>query len=531
MIFLRKKTYYLAGFVVLALCLTAGGAYYFLKLRDFKTIIVKKTDIYQDISAQGKVIAANNIDLSFNTDGRIDVIFVKNGDKVAFQDKLAQLDTVKLQAEIKQYQAKIDFDKLKLSQLLSGARVEEISLLESKAALAKTNLDNARRELEDMKIKIENDLDEQYVLGQDYSETVLLYADNAIKALDGIYTGQNKFEGIFIVPDSQKKSEAEWQVMLALSAFKNIKSTYGAFKSDLSRQEIDLSLSQFKTNLEVIRASLQKTAEIFDVTTMVFGAPDLATFRTTVAVQRSNINSAQTAILTMEQNIASLKITDQVETNKAKYNIEQAELALKAIEKELALKKMAPQEIDLGMLQAQIKENEAYLDVLKDGLKHSTIKAPVDGVISEIRKNYGVVVKADEPVMSLAPFSDIQIESPLNQYQLALVKIGDETSVFFRDIVKKGKVVSINDGKISIYLQEKTDGVMLGDEVSVKIRATLRYGVILAPARLIFEENGVKKVDILENNRKKTIAVLIGEERGDQVEILEGVSDGEVLVE
>lgn len=515
---------------VLAISLSASG-YYFIKLRRFNTITVKKSDIYKDISVQGRVIAADNIDLGFDTDGKISSIDVKKGDKVSFQDKLAQLDTARSQAEIKQYQAKVELDKLKLSQLLSGTSAEEISLLESKAESAKVGLDSARQESADVKLKTENDLAEQYALARDYSETVLLYADNAIKALDGIYTEQNKFGEIFIIPDSQKRSEAEWQIMLAKSAFKNIRSTYDALKSDSSYQNIDIALSQFKTNLEVIRSSLQKTAEIFDVANMIFGAPDIATFKTTVAVQRSNINSTQTAILTMEQNIASLKITAQVETNKAQSDIENMELALKTAEKELALKKTAPQEIDLGVYQAQIKENEAYLEVLNNKLKNSTLKAPADGIISGIRKHYDVTVKSGEPVLSLIPFSDVQIEATASPGESAMIKAGDEASVFLNGAVKKGKVVGVNNKKISIYLQEKTEGAVSGDEAEVKIRAVLKNGIILVPKEFIFEEGGIKKVNLVADNRKKAVAVLTGSEWNGQIEIQEGVSEGDVLAE
>ena len=92
-------------------------------------------------------------------------------------------------------------------------------------------------------------------------------------------------------------------------------------------------------------------------------------------------------------------------------------------------------------------------------------------------------------------------------------------------------MVSVNDGRISIYLQENTNEVTLGDDVDVKISAVLNRGVILAPKSVIFEENGVKKINILENNHKKTITILTGLERNDQIEILEGISDGEVLIE
>ena len=528
--FLSKKPYFIAVLGgVLAVFLIAAGAYYWQKTRHFEIMVIKKTDIRVGIKARGKVTAAESIDLGFETDGKVSGIFVKQGDKVSFEDKLAQLDTAKSLAELKQYQAEIETDKLKLAQFLSGTRVEEAVLAESKAEQAKISLENARQELEDLKLKTENDLSGQYALALDYADAVLLAADNAVKALDGIYAGNNKFFDIFVIPDSQKKSEAEWQAMFARSALGNIKSVQELLKKDSSRKNTDQALAQFKINLELVRSALQKTADVFETTAMAFGAPDIGTFKTTVAVQRSLINSAQTTVLTMERNIASAKIDAQLDTNKAEREIESLEIIMKTAEDELALKKAAPREIELSVYQAQIKENESRAEVLKNKLGDSVIKAPADGVIGAARKKVGSFVKAGEPVFSLASFSDIEIEAKLNSSDAMYVLAGDSVSVLMGGGDYEGKVISLNGETARIYLQENIDRISLGENVDIKIHSIVKSGVILVSKRFVFEESGVKKVNLLENNAKKPIAVIVGTERGDQIEIDEGVSEGDII--
>ena len=532
MIFLNKKTYYfivvLGG--VLAISLISAGAYYWYKTSHFKTLVVKKTDIRDDIPARGEVIAAESIDLGFGADGRISDILVSAGGKVAFGDKLARLDTIKLQAELKQYQAEIETDKLKLTQFLSGARAEETALAESKTDQAKTALDNARKELDDFKLKTENDLSEQYVLALDYADTVLLNADNAVKSLAGIYSDGNKFIDIFVIPDSQKKSEAEWQMMFARAGLGNIKSVQESLKKDPSRKNIDQALAQFKINLELVRSALQKTADVFETAAMVFGAPDIGAFKTTVVVQRSLINSAQTTVLTMEQNIVSAKIDSQFEINKAERGIEALELALKTAGDELALKKAAPREIELSVYQAQIKENELRVEVLKNKLENSVIKAPADGVIGAVRKKIGSFARADEPVLSLVSFSDAEIEAKLNSADAGRVRAGDPSSFSIDGGNYDGKVISLAGDTVRIYFQGDSKQAPVGAVVNIKIHSLVKSGVILAPKEFVFEENGVKKVNLLDNNVKKPIAVIVGLEWGDQIEIEEGVSEGDVIV-
>src|SRR3989338_2417693 len=529
--FLSKKPYFIAVLGgVLVVFLIVAGAYYWYKARHFEIMVIKKTDIRVGIKARGKVTAAESIDLGFETDGKVSGIFVKQGDKVSFEDKLAQLDTAKSLAELKQYQAEIETDKLKLAQFLSGTRVEEAVLAESKAEQAKISLENARQELEDLKLKTENDLFGQYALALDYADAVLLVADNAVKALDGIYAGNNKFFDIFVIPDSQKKSEAEWQAMFARSALGNIKSVQESLKKDPSRKNIDQALAQFKINLELIRSALQKTADVFETTAMAFGAPDIGAFKTTVAVQRSLINSAQTTVLTMEQNITSAKINSQVDINKAERGIETLELALKTAEDELALKKAAPREIELSVYQAQIKENESRAEVLKNKLENSVIKAPADGVIGAVRKKIGSFAKADEPVFSLASFSDAEIEAKLSSADAERVRAGDTVSLSIDGGNYDGKVIGFAGDTARIYFQGDSKQAPVGAVVEIKIHSVVKNGVTLAPKEFVFEENGVKKVNLLENNSKKPIAVIVGREWGNQIEIEEGVSDGDIIV-
>ena len=65
--------------------------------------------------------------------------------------------------------------------------------------------------------------------------------------------------------------------------------------------------------------------------------------------------------------------------------------------------------------------------------------------------------------------------------------------------------------------------------MDIKIHSVIKNGVILAPKEFVFEENGVKKVNLLDNNVKKPIAVIVGREWGNQIEIEEGVSDGDII--
>ena len=142
----------------------------------------------------------------------------------------------------------------------------------------------------------------------DYADTVLLHSDEAMQALGGIYDSNNKFQAIFIVPDSQKKSDAEWAHMLAKTALENVRAGYQNLKNSPSYENTDLILSNFKTNLEVIRSALNKTDEVLSALPVPIGAPSLDTYKTTLAVQRSHINATQSVLLELGQKYPPRKL-------------------------------------------------------------------------------------------------------------------------------------------------------------------------------------------------------------------------------
>lgn len=65
------------------------------------TSVLKSTDFYHELVSNGKLIARRKVDLRFQSSEPIEKIYVKNGDFVKKGDRLAELNTVKLLAQIK----------------------------------------------------------------------------------------------------------------------------------------------------------------------------------------------------------------------------------------------------------------------------------------------------------------------------------------------------------------------------------------------------------------------------------------------
>lgn len=509
----------------------AAPIFYFAIFRTEKeTITLVRQDIREEVGGGGVVAAAGEMNMGFTHGGTIAEVYVKEGDAVKKDDALVRLDVAEKEAERAQYKAKIEVEKLKLSQLLSGAEKKEVALVESKIAAATAALDHARKELEDARLREENELAQHYALATDYSDTILLNAENAAQALLGIYDEQNKFKSIFIIADSQKRSEAEWQIMLERTALENIKRASRAIKQGLARDAVDSTLSNLKTNLEVIRAALQKTSEVLGDATMVFGAPDISGYRTTVAVQRSVVNATQTAILTFEQNIALQKSAGAAAVRAAENKAAETENMQRTLERELAVKKAFTESAAIALEQAQIKEYESNLEVIERQVADSVLRAPFDSVVRRVFVRRGSLVLRDAPAAALAPLSELQVDAVVSESDGRKVAIGDSVDIVWQEGKSGGRVVHVQGESVAVHFESEESAPVLGVRVAVRIYATIKKDVVLVPNRFIEEENGMPYVYTKEGGEEKRTAVFTGMEWRGGTEVVEGVSEGDVLV-
>lgn len=522
---------YRKNIMIIGVVLVALAAFFSLfSLPGKASVRVEKKTLIQDITVQGVVQATHKIDLVFETEGIVKTIAVKSGDSVTFGSALAMLDTRQLDIQRQHLEALIKLNKTKYAQLLSGVPKEEITLAQAKVESARAAADASRRAVQDSHLKADREIGALYDKTAEYANTVLLNADNAMKALMSIYDDKNQFRDFFVVPDSREKTDAQWQMIFARSAFENIKTKAGGLKTDASHDAVNQTISDFKTNLEVIRSLLSKTSGILDGTVVLLGSADIGTYRTTIAVQRSVLNETQSTLLGMEQDIAAQKAAGQSAVAAAKNAAGQASAMLKLAEDELALKTSASGTGARSLLQAQIKEEESSLAVIKQKIENTTLVAPADGVVQDIRIAHGGFIKAHVPVAVFTPLADLEIETELDPNQVALVKAGDRAIVSSGTLRADGMVSNVQGSRAIVYFQKNGGIWHLQNDAEVHISSIIKKDALMVPQEFIIEENGSKKLIIIEKNEEKERVVLTGVVFGNEIEIIEGVSEGELLV-
>ena len=88
------------------------------------------------------------IDLAFNNSQRIREILVQEGDRVVKGQRLASLDTGRLEPQVAQAEAQVEAQRQAVQRLHNGSRPEEIAQARANVASAEADAANARRQFE-----------------------------------------------------------------------------------------------------------------------------------------------------------------------------------------------------------------------------------------------------------------------------------------------------------------------------------------------------------------------------------------------
>jgi membrane fusion protein (multidrug efflux system) len=124
----------------------------------------------------------------------------------------------------------------------------------------------------------------------------------------------------------------------------------------------------------------------------------------------------------------------QQELEAARARMSQAQAQLQQAKAEAQGAKTAPQQVIITRAQAQSAEArvqlaKASLDQALVNLEHTSIKAPVSGIVSKKVVESGQVVQAGQPLMAIIPQQDIWVTANFKETQLAEMRPGQAATL------------------------------------------------------------------------------------------------------
>ena len=225
-------------------------------------------------------------------------------------------------------------------------------------------------------------------------------------------------------------------------------------------------------------------------------------------------------------------------------------LAIEVKTRELELAELTLSEFDRSVdpsLVNQVAQMARQVEKIEAEIAQSTLIAPQAGTVMIVNKRAGDQVTAGDVLMVIADLSELEAELPLLDRELQLLSEGlsargtlssrPESAIPLRVRQLPFPFGSGSEGddsdpfaRVAFVDLSASEGIAIGERVEVEILLEERENVLWLPPAAIREFNGRLFVVVQDGEIQKRVDIKIGLQNENQVEILSGLTVGELVV-
>ncbi len=236
-----------------------------------------------------------------------------------------------------------------------------------------------------------------------------------------------------------------------------------------------------------------------------------------------------------------------VETDRYALEVERTNATLKRLQtefqrkKELFAKQLVSTE-DFERVSAEYEAQKAAWELAKLELAYTSIRAPISGYISERMVRVGNLVKLHEPVFNITSYDPLLAVLHVPERELRVLKNGLQVAMsvdawpgesFGGEVIRISPVVDTNTGTFRVTTQIDDHGQMLKPGLfgRVEILYDLHENVPVIPRNAVITEDELSHVFVIDDDGiARRRAIQLGFEDNGQVEVAEGLAQGETVV-
>jgi HlyD family secretion protein len=493
--FFKNKKYV---WVVVTIILIIAGVFFLNnKNGEEKTITISHSNFVNSVSISGKVIAAEDVDLSFKNSGVIDRIYFSVGGGTTEEQiikagtLIAKIDAKDAEKEVEDAEIGLESAKLALAKLKLESSDENLNAdLEKAYDDGFTAVSDAFLDLSTIIIGLEEVLNEDNIsdnAARSSGNTAIDYREQADKLF---YAAQNEFE----------KNRKDFRLL----------------NRDSSESEIEIIINKTYETTKLFSDAIKSAKNVVDYLAEDTGREsEFTASKNTLSAYNSTVSGHLTDLLSIRNDIKNYKDA----FSGTSFDIKDAELLVKQ------------------------KEND--LQDAKNKLSDYYIRAPFDGVITNIDAEVGERVSSGIPLITMMSADTFQIESFVPEVNIALIKLGDKAevtldaygeSVFFdAQVVTIDPAETIRDGistyKIKLQFSTKDSRIKSGMTANVSIVTFDKPNVIVVPGGVVFDKEGKKFVQVKNNKEILDREIFLGSVSSlGQVEVVAGLEDGDLVI-
>ncbi|MEZ5853391.1 MAG: efflux RND transporter periplasmic adaptor subunit [Hyphomicrobiaceae bacterium] len=192
--------------------------------------------------------------------------------------------------------------------------------------------------------------------------------------------------------------------------------------------------------------------------------------------------------------------------------------------------------------EAQLRTAEASRDTARYNLDHAEIRAPFDGIVLQRSAHVGQYLQQGEKVATLLDPSSLEIEADVAAMVAMGLNSATRVAVTHEDgreaaaqvrVVVPLQSASTRTRLVRFTLTEsgKTDGnLAVGSTVTLKLPVSAPRKVMTVPKDALLQGTQGWLVYVVKDNKAEARRVELGEAVSGRMEVVQGLSDGEIIV-
>lgn len=190
--------------------------------------------------------------------------------------------------------------------------------------------------------------------------------------------------------------------------------------------------------------------------------------------------------------------------------------------------------------QGVLAQRRSELDFARQQLADSVLIAPFSGAVSQRHATAGQFVAAGEPVVTLVRTHPLRLQLAVPERAAGRVRVGQPVRVIVEGDARSygGRVARVSPAieqsdrtlKVEAEVPNQDGALRAGSFVGAEIVTAADRPVVLVPASSIVAFAGIEKVLTVDAGKSVEVRVRTGRKTGDRVEIVEGLSGGELVV-
>jgi RND family efflux transporter MFP subunit len=200
---------------------------------------------------------------------------------------------------------------------------------------------------------------------------------------------------------------------------------------------------------------------------------------------------------------------------------------------------------NLQSKQALVDSNRANVERLEQLQSFERIIAPVDGVITARNTDVGALIQADttapKELFHLSAIQELRIYIPVPEVYAPSVKTGERVAVtldafpgqkFTGTLVRNANAIDTTSRTLNVEVDvDNSSGrLMPGAYAFVHFKAPATHGAVTIPSSaLLFRTEGLR-VGVIRNSHVALIPITVGQDYGDAVEVLSGLTARDAVI-